>query len=268
LQGTERHAKSTAGTADAEYRDCSCCSAEREAQSQACKLTLLASTACGCLTPRSSGAPTAGHQSRAGGTLYIFTGPGLASCRRRPLSSNVMPRSNTALPHCLCIQGQQAQRRARKLPHDSAPARTAKDRPSLNAWPRGSKTFASPLPVQVTVFTANETRRGARKMMEAPCTASDVATFKRHQDEPAVASGRTDQLRTPRRHTYAPSDPPPSAYAVLARTQRLAFQQARHNPSVNRSANGRPPAPGRWYAVHFHRPGAGVLPSSPGYLER
>ena len=40
------------------------------------------------------------------------------------------------------------------------------------------------------------------------------------------------------------------------------------NPSVNRSANGRPPAPGRWSAVHFHRPGAGVLPSSPGYLER
>ena len=39
--------------------------------------------------PRSSGAPTAGHHARAGGTRYIFTGPGLASCRRRPLSSNV-----------------------------------------------------------------------------------------------------------------------------------------------------------------------------------
>ena len=35
------------------------------------------------------------------------------------------------------------------------------------------------------------------------------------------------------------------------------------NPSFKRSANGRPPAPGRWYAVQFHRPGAGVLPSSP-----
>jgi hypothetical protein len=31
----------------------------------------------------------AGHQARAGGTPYIFTGPGLASYRRRPLSSNV-----------------------------------------------------------------------------------------------------------------------------------------------------------------------------------
>ena len=41
------------------------------------------------LTPRSSGAPTAGHQARACGTSSILTGPGLASCRRRPLSSNV-----------------------------------------------------------------------------------------------------------------------------------------------------------------------------------
>ena len=48
---------------------------------------------CGCgLTPRSSGAPTAGHQARSGGTRYIFASPGLASCRRRPLSSNVRRR--------------------------------------------------------------------------------------------------------------------------------------------------------------------------------
>jgi hypothetical protein len=42
-----------------------------------------------CLTPRSSGAPTAGHQARAGGTLYIVACPGLVACRRLPLSSNV-----------------------------------------------------------------------------------------------------------------------------------------------------------------------------------
>ena len=46
------------------------------------------------LTPRSSGAPTAGHQARACGTPYIVTGPGLASCRRRPLSSNVRRHKN------------------------------------------------------------------------------------------------------------------------------------------------------------------------------
>ena len=94
LQGAERQARSAAGATDAEYRDCSCGSAAQEAQSQACKITSLASSAHGCLTPRSSGAPTAGHQARAGGTPYIFTGPGLASCRRRPLSSNVRQRKS------------------------------------------------------------------------------------------------------------------------------------------------------------------------------
>ena len=41
------------------------------------------------LTCRSTGAPTAGHQARSGGTRYIFASPGLASCRRRPLSSTL-----------------------------------------------------------------------------------------------------------------------------------------------------------------------------------
>ena len=44
---------------------------------------------------------------------------------------------------------------------------------------------------------------------------------------------------------------------------KAPVRAARPNPSLKRSANGRPPAPGRWYAVHFHRPGAGVLPLSP-----
>ena len=48
-----------------------------------------------CLTPRSRRGPTAGHQARSGGTRYIFASPGLASCRRRPLSSNVRPHRKT-----------------------------------------------------------------------------------------------------------------------------------------------------------------------------
>ncbi len=43
---------------------------------------------CG-LTPRSSRAPTAGHQAQASGTVYIFRGLGLASHRWCRLSSNV-----------------------------------------------------------------------------------------------------------------------------------------------------------------------------------
>jgi hypothetical protein len=35
------------------------------------------------------------------------------------------------------------------------------------------------------------------------------------------------------------------------------------NPSLKRSANGRPPGPVWRYGVHFRQPGPGVLPSSP-----
>ena len=35
------------------------------------------------------------------------------------------------------------------------------------------------------------------------------------------------------------------------------------NPSLKRSANGRPPGPGLRYSVHFLSPGPGVLPLSP-----
>jgi hypothetical protein len=41
------------------------------------------------LTLRSTGAPTAGHQARPAGTRYIVCGPGLASCRCRPVSSTL-----------------------------------------------------------------------------------------------------------------------------------------------------------------------------------
>jgi quinol monooxygenase YgiN len=40
-----------------------------------------------CLTCRSTGAPTAGHQARSAGTRYIVCGPGLAPSRRRPVNS-------------------------------------------------------------------------------------------------------------------------------------------------------------------------------------
>ena len=41
------------------------------------------------------------------------------------------------------------------------------------------------------------------------------------------------------------------------------LRHAGPNPSLKRSANGRPPGPGRQYGVHFCQPGPGVLPLSP-----
>ena len=41
------------------------------------------------------------------------------------------------------------------------------------------------------------------------------------------------------------------------------MRRAPPNPSLKRSANGRPPSPVWRYAVHFRQSGLGVLPSSP-----
>jgi len=49
------------------------------------------------LTPRSRRGPTASHQARATGTVYIFCGPGLASCRRPRLTSNVRRHRNPTM---------------------------------------------------------------------------------------------------------------------------------------------------------------------------
>ena len=50
------------------------------------------------LTIRPRGAPTACHQAPATGTLYIVCRRGLASHRRRPLTSNVRPQMAAATP--------------------------------------------------------------------------------------------------------------------------------------------------------------------------
>ena len=48
----------------------------------------------------------------------------------------------------------------------------------------------------------------------------------------------------------------------------LAAAKATPNPSFEARPNGRPPGPGRRYAVHFRQPGPGVLPLVPPQLKR
>ena len=45
--------------------------------------------------------------------------------------------------------------------------------------------------------------------------------------------------------------------------QAVALSPVLPNPSLKRSANGRPPGPVWRYAVHFRQPGPGVLPLAP-----
>jgi hypothetical protein len=72
----------------------------------------------------------------------------------------------------------------------------------------------------------------------------------------------------PRHSVAAPRGAAPSVWSRHRRAPSISLCRVRPNPSVKRSANGRPPGPGRWYAVHCHQPGPGVLPLSPAYLER
>ena len=58
------------------------------------------------------------------------------------------------------------------------------------------------------------------------------------------------------------------AAEVLQRGQGAAAARTTPNPSLEARPNGRPPRPGRRYAVHFRQPGLGVLPSVPPQLER
>ena len=53
------------------------------------------------------------------------------------------------------------------------------------------------------------------------------------------------------------------AVSVIQGLAYFAPPRTTPNPSLKRSANGRPPGPGLWHTVHFHSPGPGVLPSSP-----
>ena len=85
--------------AAAGYRPCSAVSQDGVGSVAGPQRRQLLFTAHECgITPRSSGAPTACHQRPAGGTRYIFATRALASCRRRPLSSNVRHPRNAFSP--------------------------------------------------------------------------------------------------------------------------------------------------------------------------
>jgi hypothetical protein len=54
-----------------------------------------------------------------------------------------------------------------------------------------------------------------------------------------------------------------STCGSICAVNTLVRSRVRPNPSLKGSANGRPPGPGRRYAVHFRQPGPGVLPLAP-----
>jgi hypothetical protein len=221
------------------------------------------------LTPRSSGAPTAGHQARSGGTLYIFTSPGLASCRRRPLSSNVRQRNNNRW----CASRVSACRR--ELNSHKAAKPRPNSRPKWRIENRKHRRLSGRFRLQSKLegiecqMTRNHFPNRANSLHRDPGVSFIQFYWAAFTLFPYTADRWWRLEEGPgceklRRGAGGVRGAP-------ARTTRLPQEYSPHqqnpalpNPSLNRSANGRPPWPGLRYAVHFLSPGQGVLPLSPG----
>ena len=182
-----------------------------------------ATTAARCLTPRSSRAPPACHAGPAGGTRYIFASRARASHRWRRLNSNVR------------------QRRVRMV----ACRQTAQ--PSGLVFAHSSLNVAGSLPPRFSPFSSNSAGHEPRPNARA-CP----------RERGPFIPGACHRLVPPPRLARERAKLAPAVLCL-----HPYHRSALPNPSLKRSANGRPPGPVWRYAVHFRQPGPGVLPSPP-----
>ena len=233
---------------------------------------------CSCarrrLTPRSSGAPTAGHQARAGCTRYILTSPGLASYRWLPLSSNVMPqKGNPKTPPLTDIRKRQF------MVFVGTWSRSAV---GLVAF--GRVVAVSRLVSRVMPVLGCESIMLVGPAAQAACWPMAGGVARRSEAVARRRAGLKDGSQS-----SSLGRPPWCGLAGLGRCQggrqgSVAGRSAAlrglglsrvlgelhlaprcwlmHNTSLKRSAIGRPPAPGLLHTVHFHRPGPVGLPLS------
>jgi hypothetical protein len=219
-----------------------------------------------CLTPRSSGAPTAGHQARAGGTPYIFTGPGLASCRWRPLSSNVRPRNEqTSAP---------ASRSSRSRSPFAASKRMRIDHENPNSVPTGSGLAQRPTDfgsaMAQEAVSSSSSRAASHASISKRRSARSLSS--------SLGSRATRRLSRPpkkcaRPQRWAAGSTPPSSKgspSVCSHTASVAFEApgARPNPSLEPTSSGRPLGPAGASHFYFAPSGPSALPPGSAQLER
>ena len=205
------------------------------------------------LTLRSSGAPTAGHQARSGGTRVIFASPGLASCRCRPLSSNVR-RQKTGMARIARILG--------------SASRSEETRRCGCAPPKCSS--GAPFPH----LTASRSQAGHFRQLVPRAAAVRRLPSGLHRRRFCESSASLLGARLPARSVHctgaSPLPPstkcsycPPRQSRARGRSQESS-QKLPPNPSFKRSANGRPRRPSSAGASpHFALAVRRVLPSSP-----
>jgi hypothetical protein len=211
------------------------------------------------LTLRSTGEPTACHQAPGGGTRYIFTARGLASCRWLPVTSNVRPPNSHSLarPAVLPSRAPNTKRRSPSAcTNAGASSRSCKAGftarslcPGRSCWSR--RSCAQP-------------RSASTNQFLVPAASGEVA-FGRCCTM-FVASSALSRVASGQFKTQGAAVARSTSSAVAVQGFAFAFQR-RPNPSVNRRANGMPPGPP--YALGHHALGGpGVQPLPPGYLKR
>ena len=117
------------------------------------------------------------------------------------------------------------------------------------------------LPLFRSLLAATVVRTGPAGTQRLLCRRLGSGVGAEYAPTPSTARGQLGLANKLQGRTSAWFAWVPQQYST--RPGKAPFRAARPNTSLKRSANGRPPAPGRWYAVHFHRPGAGALPLSP-----
>ena len=219
---------------------------------------------CG-LTPRSSGAPTAGHQARSGGTRYIFASPGLASCRCHPLSSNVRPRRNAPRHHCRTLGA----RRVRQVHPSAVEARTMIQAAECHVEPEDLASITSG-----TAFARANTHQGLQLSRASAALGrlengpSAWAPSSRLATSGATSPRWAKHRRAGTRFLCSPGCRAAkqgqwfACRSMSNATGTALGGQAGPNPSLKRSANGGPPGP-RGAVVYLAPRGPGVPPLAP-----
>ena len=209
-----------------------------------------------CLTLRSSGAPTAGHQARAALWLILHRA-GLASYRRRPLNSNVRPQERQV--RCIFLNSLKpysfrayfSQLRMLSNPKLIRATQVSRDISVVKV----KTAFANTVP---TLFEHLKHRSGciqSTMRLQPVAIRRTLAHSVKHKARCRLRF-YIGSCSCCRRSFNSMS------VSLLRYLNIVCILNLRPNPSFKRSVNGRPPGP-RGTVVYPAPRGPGVLPSSP-----
>jgi len=193
-----------------------------------------------------------------------FASPGLASCRRRPLSSNVRQseKPSSALSR---VSKHTSGLRCRSPPAKATPVESCVNwqAPGLAVPTRVCAHEASALG-----RTARRPQRRAtsQRILVSPWRSclSRILRLPRTPSPLLCSCGPRYFGPTAARGSYGT----PTSRPWCANRRGACGCQPLPNPSVEARPNGGPPGPVWRYAVHCRQPGPGAPPSAPPHLER